>query len=327
MKKELNFFLIILFLYGSLFGLVDLEASRQEFVLKTQKVAIKGFPDAFNPSIIRWNNQFLMSFRARDPSSGQASLVGLVELNEHFQPVGTAQLLYTCGLNNIQDARLIVVDNKLYMPFSALFPCGRRMCIAELLYDGKQFSIVKCEPLLHFDGDGRKFEKNWTPFEYNEYLLLSYTMFPHKVFLPLFGEGKCLTVDYTQAQESWMWGEVRGGTQAFLVNNQYLAFFHSSIVMASQQSNGKSMPHYFMGAITFENTPPFYIKKISPEPIVGPNFYNGKTYSTWKPLRVVFPCGYVFDDKYIWVAYGRQDHEVWIVQLDKNGLMKSLRSL
>lgn len=260
MKNAVNF-LIFLFFYGPLFGLIDLEENRQEFVLKTQKIAIKGFPDAFNPSIIRWNNQFLMSFRARDLNTGQASLVGLIELDEHFQPINSPQLLYTCGLNHIQDARLIVVDNKLYMPFSALFPCGRRMCVAELFYDGNQFSILKCEPLFHFDGDGRKFEKNWTPFEYNEYLLFSYSMFPHKVFLPLFGESKCLTVDYTQANESWTWGEVRGGTQAFLIDNQYLAFFHSSIEMASLQSSGKKMPHYFMGAITFENTPPFYIKK------------------------------------------------------------------
>jgi predicted GH43/DUF377 family glycosyl hydrolase len=84
------------------------------------------------------------------------------------------------------------------------------------------------------------------------------------------------------------------------------------------------MVHYFMGAYLFEDSPPFSIQKISPNPIVSKTFYNGPAYQTWKPLRVVFPCGVIHNEKYIWVSYGRQDHEAWIVKLDKAGLYKSL---
>jgi predicted GH43/DUF377 family glycosyl hydrolase len=78
-------------------------------------------------------------------------------------------------------------------------------------------------------------------------------------------------------------------------------------LMATVQSKGKSVQHYFMGAYTFDRQPPFAITAISPSPIVGKNFYRGPEYKTVKPLRVVFPCGFVFDDRYIWVVYGKNE--------------------
>ena len=109
-----------------------------------------------------------------------------------------------------------------------------------------------------------------------------------------------------------------------LIDGEYLAFFHSSTYMSTVHSKGRVIQHYFMGAYTFAAEPPFELTRISPEPIVGKDFYKGREYTTWKPLRVVFPCGFVFNDRFIWIAYGRQDHEVWIAKLDKKKLFDSL---
>jgi predicted GH43/DUF377 family glycosyl hydrolase len=79
-----------------------------------------------------------------------------------------------------------------------------------------------------------------------------------------------------------------------------------------------------MGAYTFSPEPPFEVTRISPSPIVGKNFYHGVTHRTWKPLRVVFPGGFVSDEKHVWIVYGRQDHEVWAAKLDKQKLLQSL---
>jgi predicted GH43/DUF377 family glycosyl hydrolase len=57
---------------------------------------------------------------------------------------------------------------------------------------------------------------------------------------------------------------------------------------------------------------------------VGTAFYTEPYYTTWKPLRVVFPMGYVFDGDYIWLAYGRQDFEIWVAKIDKKLLYESL---
>ena len=36
------------------------------------------------------------------------------------------------------------------------------------------------------------------------------------------------------------------------------------------------------------------------------------------------PCGFIANSDYIWVTLGRQDHEIWIIKLDKFKLMQSL---
>ncbi len=80
-----------------------------------------------------------------------------------------------------------------------------------------------------------------------------------------------------------------------------------------------------MGAYTFSASPPFEITKISQEPIVGQNFYDGEYYKPyWVPVRCIFPCGFIIEDLYIYISYGRQDHEIWIAKLDKKALLMSL---
>jgi len=79
-----------------------------------------------------------------------------------------------------------------------------------------------------------------------------------------------------------------------------------------------------MGAYIFGLHPPFTIDRMSPVPIVAKSFYNGVPHKTWKPLLVVFPGGIIVEKDFIWVAYGRQDHESWVVKFDKKKLYKSL---
>ena len=42
---------------------VDLDALTEEFIIETKKIEIPDFPYAFNPSIVRWGDFILMSFR------------------------------------------------------------------------------------------------------------------------------------------------------------------------------------------------------------------------------------------------------------------------
>lgn len=319
--------------FNLLEGFIDLELMRQDFVLETKKLTIPKYPDAFNPSIIRWQNSLLLSFRARDPLTGITNIVGFHWLDDEFELKGDPQILNIayCPLagSMIQDPRLISINGKLYIIYSDIwkFPIKdvRRMYVGEVQYDGLNFFANYPEVLLHFDGEGgNKYEKNWVPFEYNGDLLLSYTINPHKVLYPIPGTKKCVTIAWSEIAHIWEWGELRGGTPAFLVDGEYLAFFHSSLLLRTHHSKGRLMPHYVMGAYTFQPYPPFAITKISPEIIVGKNFYNGPSYNTWKPIRVVFPCGFVFDKTAIWIAYGRQDHEIWIAKLDKKKLLQSL---
>jgi predicted GH43/DUF377 family glycosyl hydrolase len=141
---------------------------------------------------------------------------------------------------------------------------------------------------------------------------------------PLPGTNSCETLATTKGNTSWDWGVIRGGTPALKIDGHYLAFFHSSKLIKTVQSEGKNITHYVMGAYLFDEEPPFAITHISPEPIIGKDFYNGPAYKTWKPLRCVFPCGYVHDSRHIWVVYGRQDFEIWVAKIEKDSLFESL---
>lgn len=324
LKKLIS--ILFLCLCAALSAQIDLEEEIPPFVLETKRIKLLPYPDAFNPSIVEWKGEILLSFRSRNPDTGVASRVGFVRLNKDFDPIQEPFLLDT-GDSYIQDPRLYIHSGRLYMAYSDLIdnPPKRRMCIAELIEDNNELQLHNPQFLLKFNGDAyRKFEKNWTPFVHDDTLFLSYTLFPHKVFIPFPDEQRCTTLGSSKTAFTWNRGEIRGGTPALLIDGFYLGFFHSSIEMATLQSKDATIPHYFMGAYTFSANPPFRMTSISPKPIIGRNFYNGKSYQTWKPLRVVFPGGFLFNDEYIWIAYGRQDHEIWIVKLDRKGLMESL---
>jgi hypothetical protein len=203
---------------------------------------------------------------------------------------------------------------------------GYRMHIARLEYSGNKFFLHDRECLSSFtDNDANRREKNWVPFDYYGELLLAYSIAPHLILRPLSGTSYSETFMYTDTAIAWSWGQLRGGTPALADADHYLAFFHSSRHLASLQSKGKEIMHYFIGAYTFSRQPPFTITGISEVPIIGPAFYGGAEYKPyWKPVQVVFPCGFIFDRNYIWLAYGKQDHEIWVAKLDKKKLYASL---
>ncbi len=333
-----NIFLPILLMTSALTSaqkpLINFEETSQDFVLETKRIQIPGYDTAFNPSIIRLNDKILMCFRIRDPITKLTHQIGFVWLDQNFNLISAPQLLEIENENPyhppyLQDSRLITSGGRLYIVYNNIIgPVSRemrRMFIAELRQVNGRFIITHSYALLKFPGANDKpREKNWVPFDYHGCLLLSYSIFPHTVFYPLPGTHACETFSSTDAELSWKWGEIRGGTQAFLEGHEYLSFFHSAKDMRSAHSPKDKISHYFIGAYTFAAHPPFNITQMSPEPIVGKDFYHGNTYKTWKPLRVVFPGGYISDQKNIWIAYGKQDHEIWIVKLDKQGLLNSL---
>ncbi len=334
-KKIVIFFIFLPFLvYAE--ELLDLEKNTQDFVLETKQIIIPDFPGAFNASIVRWDDKLLMCFRVRNADSISTFEFGLVWLDTNFNPITKAQILEIHNNSSThaknQDARLIVIDQKLYIIYSNFITfeelTSRRMFIAELeqkTESGEEKFFINNPVCLHpFEEPRQRWEKNWVPFNYNNSLLVAYSLAPHHILRPSLDTGSCSIESTAYSLINWEWGELRGGSPALLDGDKYIAFFHSSTYLSSLQSDGKKMQHYFMGAYTFSAKPPFEITSISPEPIIGKNFYNGPAYSTWKPLRVVFPMGCIIDEDYFWVTYGRQDFEIWVAKIDKKKLYASL---
>jgi predicted GH43/DUF377 family glycosyl hydrolase len=319
-------------------ALPDLEEMAQPFVLETRKIEIPGYPHAFNPSIVRWQGRLIMSFRViDDPKAAFNSWIGLIFLDENFCPIGESQRLNMRDSGSTipcraEDGRLLTVGDNLWIVYSdnaepLVSRGGFRVYIAQVILTDKVFSLQNIECLSRFEGESRNVrEKNWVPFEYQRTLLLAYSLTPHQIFFPIMNEGECRTVAKSLATIDWNWGMPRGGTPAILDEcGEYVAFFHSSKEMATIHSKGQIASHYLIGAYTFSCHPPFHITRVSPEPIIGKGFYQGADYRPyWKPIQAVFPCGMIIDEKFIWISFGRQDHEIHIAKIDKEGLFSHL---
>jgi predicted GH43/DUF377 family glycosyl hydrolase len=126
----------------------------------------------------------------------------------------------------------------------------------------------------------------------------------------------------TSSQVKWRWGEIRGGTPAALLDDEYFAFFHSSINLKSDCTVNSKL-HYFIGAYTFSAQPPFEVIKISPSPLIAKGMYTKSNYS----MRVAFPGGYAVNNDDIYLAYGKDDWSIWIAKMSKKALLKSMISV
>lgn len=318
--------------------IIDLQDLDDGTVIQTTQIHVPDYPYAFNPSIISLHDKFLLSFRVI-PNKKQSfcSWLGLIWLDNAFKPIGKAQRLYTRNPHSkipsrLEEGRLITANNNIYLVYSdnnqqKINKTNFRLHIAKITYNGSKFFITDQERITSFPFnryDQR--EKNWVPFCYNNNLMLAYSLCPHIIFKPwLKKTGHCQLFCVDKTMLPWHWGAPRGGTPALLDGDEYLAFFHSSKKMATVHSQGKEEWHYFIGAYTFKKEPPFRITKISMQPIIGPVFYDGPIYEPyWKPVHVVFPCGFVIQKDTICVAYGRQDHELWIAYIDKKKLYKHM---
>eukprot|EP01035_Chromulina_nebulosa_P064543 gene64543-88297_t len=115
---------------------------------------------------------------------------------------------------------------------------------------------------------------------------------------------------------------MRGGTPALRVDsNHYLSFFHSSGRLSK-----KAPLTYVMGAYLFSSSPPFEITHVSPEPIMHQTFINVSLGWAYRAVDyIAFPMGFVIMDPFIYLSYGKNDRDSWILKLNKTGLLNSLK--
>ncbi len=340
MKKICVLCFMILFSYQcslSGIGLSRASLGEKKIVTSTKRIYIPSYPGAYNPSIVKFEDNYLLTFRYLPSRSFQPWLshIGIILLDESFEPISDAELLNTRtrfkGIpSQSEDARIFSCNGKFYVIFNdnpdLMFPSiydRRDMYIAELLFVDDQFLLSDPVKLVH----GEKYphvlwQKNWSPFEWNGMLLLSYMINPHEIICPDLENGYCQRCYETQKSIDWGFGSLRGGTPAQLIDGEYLAFFHSGIVTSSPSSDNRELWHYYMGAYTFSATPPFEMTKISSSPIDSPGFYTFSSYEK----RVIYPGGFVAKGSKLYVAYGKDDSEIWIATIDLNELKKSMVS-
>lgn len=311
--------------------------------ITTKKIEIEGFPDALNSSLLKIDQGILLSFRYWPEYF--ISYIGVVLLNDNFEPITKPQLLFMdSNFSHFEDARLFSYNGKIFIAYGDYSYTLKKgavdldnansiisgtlketMAIGELKMQGNEFALVNPVKLLYQDRLRQDRQKNWVPFEWNGIMLFSYYPSPHIVLKADLVSGRCKKVADSNPQMYWPWGEIRGGTPACLVDGEYLAFFHSSTILKGltlkdDQVIQEDKTLYFMGAYTFSAQPPFSLTKTSPSPIVADGMYSPNVDNK----HVIFPGGYIIEGDSIYISYGKDDCEIWVAKLSKRQLMDSL---
>jgi predicted GH43/DUF377 family glycosyl hydrolase len=323
------------------------------------KIELKKFPKSYNPSLIRTEHGLLLSFRYHSDRSNKPWIchIGLVLLDESFKPISTPELLNIRAKNNkvpsqAEDARLFTFNDRLYVIYNdndtITNPSDKQrrdMYIAEVSFINSHFVAQTPVKLVFKEKLNQdNWEKNWTPFVWNDSLYIVYSISPFEVIKPDLSTGQCVKVETAHFTTSWplaqtrslegqeelwmpkIWAyeRLRGGTPAVLVDGEYLSFFHSLITRPVEERHGLSVSypnrlHYLMGAYTFSADAPFQVTALTPSPIIEKDFYTMIN----KEKKVIYPSGLVVDGSRFILSYGRDDSEIWIATYHKD-YIKSL---
>lgn len=259
----------------------------------------------FNPSIMAYGDGYLLAFR--NGWCGSEIFIGL--LDKDFKPtklVKKLELFHQHQANyGREDPRLFWFAGKLHIAYIGVV--GPH----DILYTSQLYARLnddfETEEIFVPQYRQRNYwEKNWQFFEHAGQLYAVYSIAPHRV-LKIDGNNAEMVFD-TPTRGNWSGGELRGGASPVLVGDEWYCFFHSRV------ESGK--PVYNTGVYTFEDKPPFLVKRLTADPILVANPANTPA-DQW--ASVVFPGGAVrVGDKWL-VAHGIDDRHTelhWFTQAD-----------
>jgi predicted GH43/DUF377 family glycosyl hydrolase len=301
-------------------------------VLAAKKINVPAFEAAYNGSLIKEENEYLLFFRFDTPRLGSkripyTSSIGCIHLAKDFEPSEKTFSQIETKSQYSEDARIFHSKNRSYFLFNDLVSeSTERRGLRIGAIDLKTKSL---DYITSLEGNFEPVEKNWTPFSYEGEIYFLYSMSPQRIFKLSDPKRNALhTAPFALEKHrglKWTerWGVLRGGTPAQLVDEEYLTFFHSSF------EDEKGIRWYTMGAYLFEARPPFRATRISPHPILFKGVYDTEVlHSVYLGMRSLYPIGFVCEKKegkdLIHVSCGENDAAIKILTLDKECLFKSL---
>lgn len=216
-----------------------------------------------------------------------------------------------------EDARLIQMGDRIFIFFNDLPPLQTpgqfAMYFGEIAENQGNFVLKARAKALQYL-EAKHIEKNWSPFTVDNKLYVTYLHEPRIILEVDTNTGYCQEILRTDPNWKWNLGEIRGGTPALPIHNQFLTFFHSSFPVPTKKGRA-----YVMGAYTFDKESPFSLRAITPLP-VG----NLTDYTEDNDAKVVFPGGMILTEKLIHVVWGKSDRQVWVTTFDRAKLLSSL---
>jgi len=165
----------------------------------------------------------------------------------------------------------------------------------------------------------QRVEKNWLIFSRGRETWLSYSMQAGVHRVGHLSEG---SVKYAMASPyafPWSHGDVRGGTPPVLHDNLWWTFFHSTRWAPKEHYFYKD---YVLGAIAFEDKPPFNVVGMTPQPLWQPSRPE-IVVNKWV-MSVVFP-GSARLHKNRWeIMCGINDCKMGYLSMDHQHVVRSM---
>lgn len=253
-----------------------------------------------------------------------------VYLDEKLNPI-SKEIQVTCSkedgslFEQPQDPRLFQYEGKIFCllvdKITKVSDPHDELYLTELTCTDQLVSLRSGKRLIH-PNPARKSERNWMPFTQGGNLYAIYSTSPYEVLKidPLTKETKVVKKDSLSLQ--WQYGFMSGSTLPIELNGKNLTFFHSFSTTLPKFFKRKPKSHYFFGAYTFENKPPFSISAYTPLPIYDKKLYNVRT----NPDRIVFPTCIVQEFGTLKLLAGVNDRKIAIITIDQKTLESAMET-
>ncbi len=291
---------------------------------------------AFNGSDVYYEGRHLTALRVNDFPTGTQHLAMIYhDADDALSRVHWVKRGPQPGVAcSDEDPRLVIVDGLLHVIYNSAKEQSRQIHVARVIVstgdkDEVAFSLEHDKTLQFTQQTGDAiWEKDWSPFSYQNELHLIYRANPPLVLRvtqnQLRSKGDTVEPEHVCTSErtvKWGFGEMRGGTPAIYDAQlqRYVTFFHSVLPAAGRQNLAI---YYVVGMYTFLPQPPFDIERITLGPLVGPTFYDGVT--TVKGLRksVISPQGLIDGGDTWHMMYGKNDVTLHVATWSKAALLK-----
>ena len=313
---------------------------QSSYIKIVKQIDLEGNDFNWNPSIIDYKGHYLIAFRStRNMAERYSSKVYnrddyfdnnfyIAEFDKDFNIIGSKQNIsqYIPGctdeLCTAQDPRLFKFKDNIYVLYnmSESFSQGSERInkIAKLTNKNGEF-ILEDFKKISLPFLPSKKDKNWMPLVYKDKLLFVYLVEPKTIVLEL-NLKNGLTSVYSDKSfiSDYKFGTIRGSTGFLPVGkNEYLSFFHSVVKF---KFYGTVYIHYYMSSLIMKCEDNCTVEKIATTPLLP--FFSSYDANN---LSVFFPSGLLITDDEIIITLGKADENAYVVVLDKQKYLATLK--
>lgn len=312
---------------------------------EVHSLSIPSFPNAYNPSIVAWEGEFLLFFRydeKRDHLLNSKKFealtyIGVARLNKDLKKIGPVKILNLMS-SYAEDPRAILWKGKVGIFYNDLTfgeSLQRRMKVAVL--DPKTLEIDAIYPL---PSAKKGTEKNWTPlifeengdelgfvYSFDDLSIYKMDFFDDEVTVRSLGNNRLKNFPLDWARR---YGLLRGGAPAFFAEQRYWAFFHSMHKVKTPVDADKFLKEYYYlpGLVTFVVSPSIKMLEISSYPILFDGAFDTPKTRCFEK-NVIYPSGCVYDpeSREVILTVGENDSGIKILKTKLDRLKSSLKKV